>query len=59
MGSKIVLGLLVFTAFIIGQGCTTPYNKTTLEQDQAESNKGEIKDKTQNTVEEDRKNIYP
>ena len=59
MGSKIVLGLLVFTAFIIGQGCTTPYNKTTLEQDQAESNKGEVKDKTQNTVQEEGKGMYP
>jgi hypothetical protein len=59
MVSKTVLGLLVLAAFIIGQGCTTSYNQTTLEKDRAESNKAEVKDKTQDTVQEEGKNLYP
>ncbi len=58
MSIKTVLGMLVVVTFFMGQGCTTPYNHTTLEQDQNESRKGEIKDKTDNTVQEENKQLY-
>lgn|GEM_PF-3677449 len=58
MNSKFIFGIVVLSVLIMGQGCTTAHNQTSLEEDRAESRKQEIKSGTENTVREEEKQLY-